>query len=262
MVMAKPQVIPPPSSTAIEPVPLPPPSNQPAPVPPPSGPVPVPPPPAQSPPTPPPPPAEPPAPPPSAPAPPPPPQSPAPAPGPPQSPAPVPPPQSPVPPPPPASPSAPTSPAPSATGTVIEGPICECGYTYCAEVLMAMDKPWTEELLSKAYCSTPQATCADGAPPTNITSALYICLCEGTNQDVGNHLELLCGCDKCLNIGPDFRGRCQTPCSTGQCGAAGGGGGGSGGAPGGGSGSGSSGGNGGDSGKGNGGGHRRKWWGI
>lgn len=31
-----------------------------------------------------------------------------------------------------------TPPAPSATGDPVFGPICECGYTYCASVLLAM----------------------------------------------------------------------------------------------------------------------------
>lgn len=86
-------------------------------------------------------------------------------------------------------------------------------------------KPWTEQQLSDAYCATPQAVCSAGVPSTLISSALYICLCDGTNQAIGNHLELLCGCDVCLNIGPDFRGRCQTPCSSGQCSSGGSGGG-------------------------------------
>ena len=66
------------------------------------------------------------------------------------------------------------------------------------------------------------ATCPGGTPPSNVTSALYICLCEGANQEVGDHLELLCGCDTCLNIGPDYRGRCETPCVAGKAGEVGG----------------------------------------
>ncbi|KAF7561011.1 hypothetical protein G7046_g3124 [Stylonectria norvegica] len=140
------------------------------------------------------------------------------------TPAPAPPPTSPAPPPPaPPAPSPTTSqaPPPSGTGAPPSGPICECGYTYCAEVLMAMDKPWNIQQLSQAYCNTPQAVCNNGSPATNVTSALYICLCEGANQEIGDHLEVLCGCDKCLNIGPDYRGRCRTPCLSGDTGGGG-----------------------------------------
>lgn len=77
-------------------------------------------------------------------------------------------------------------------------------------------KPWTVPQLTQGYCNTPQANCPGGNPTSNVTSALYICLCEGANQEVGNHIELLCGCDTCLNIGPDFRGRCETPCVAGK----------------------------------------------
>ncbi|KAI8660182.1 hypothetical protein NCS57_00994800 [Fusarium keratoplasticum] len=202
LVMAKPQV-PPPSSP--QPAPVPPPSQPPAP---PADP-PVPPvPPAE-------PPAEPPVPPSPPPAPVPPPDEPAPAP-PPSSPAPVPQPPAPTDP-------APAPPAPNPTGAPppIEGPICECGYTYCAEVLMAMAKPWNEAQLSEAYCKTPNANCPQGSPATSVGSALYICLCDQIDQKVGDHLELLCGCDTCLNVGPDFRGRCKTPCLPGHGGGSG-----------------------------------------
>ncbi|KAH0533354.1 hypothetical protein TsFJ059_001936 [Trichoderma semiorbis] len=98
-----------------------------------------------------------------------------------------------------------------------DGPICECGYTYCASVLMGMKKPWSQKQLGEAYCDTPNASCDNNVPATNITSALYICLCDDPDQEVGAHLDLVCGCDKCLNIGPDFRGRCETPCHAGNC---------------------------------------------
>ncbi|KAM0264252.1 hypothetical protein ACHAQJ_000740 [Trichoderma viride] len=98
-----------------------------------------------------------------------------------------------------------------------EGPICECGYTYCASVLEGMKKPWSQKQLAEAYCSTPHASCNNHVPATNITNALYICLCDDIDQKVGTHLDLVCGCDKCLNIGPDFRGRCETPCHGGNC---------------------------------------------
>lgn len=111
MAMAKPQQVPPPSPPN-EPAPQPPTPTDPPP--PPNEPVPPAPPPNE--PVPPVPPAEPPVPPPSDP-----------TPTPPQSPVPDPP-QSPP----------PASPTPIGTGPSIEGPICECGYTYCAEVLMAM----------------------------------------------------------------------------------------------------------------------------
>ncbi|KAK7421092.1 hypothetical protein QQZ08_010094, partial [Neonectria magnoliae] len=117
---------------------------------------------------------------------------PAPAPPPPEKPVPSPPPSSPPPVPKPTDP-APPPPAPTGTGAPPEGAICQCGYTYCAEVLIGMEKPWTVPQLTQAYCSTPMATCSGGTPPSNVTSALYICLCEGANQEVGDHLELLCG---------------------------------------------------------------------
>ncbi|KAJ6783872.1 hypothetical protein PWT90_09158 [Aphanocladium album] len=111
----------------------------------------------------------------------------------------------PVPPPATASPTASQAPAP-------QGPICECGYTYCASVLKAMKTPWTNKELTDAYCSTPNASCPNGKPITDVNNAVYICLCKEADQKVGTDLDLMCGCDKCLNIGPDFRGRCETPC--------------------------------------------------
>ncbi|KAI5461742.1 hypothetical protein BGZ63DRAFT_340962, partial [Mariannaea sp. PMI_226] len=121
-----------------------------------------------------------------------------------------------APPPPPAPPGPPPTdpapPPPDPTGEPPKGGICECGFTYCAKVLLNMPKPWQQNQLSQAYCDTPKADCQDGKPRTDIKSALFICLCEGEDQKVGNHLELVCGCDNCLNIGPDFRGRCETPC--------------------------------------------------
>ncbi|KAM0421562.1 hypothetical protein ACHAPT_010736 [Fusarium lateritium] len=236
LTMAKPQIPPPPSSP--EPAPAPPPSQPPAPPAEPPAPPAEPPAPPAEPPTPPAepappvdpaPPAEPPVPPAEPPVPPP--ASPAPAPVPPPAePAPAPPPSSPAPAPQPPAPSdpAPAPPAPNPTGAPIEGPICECGYTYCAKVLMAMAKPWNEAQLSEAYCKTPNANCPEDSPATGVGSALYICLCDQIDQKVGDHLELLCGCDTCLNVGPDFRGRCKTPCLPGQSGGGGGGGGGAG----------------------------------
>lgn len=44
-----------------------------------------------------------------------------------------------------------TPPAPTETGAPGQGPICQCGYTYCASVLMAMSK----SLLSVLSESTP-----------------------------------------------------------------------------------------------------------
>ncbi|OTA05223.1 SSCRP protein [Trichoderma parareesei] len=106
---------------------------------------------------------------------------------------------------------------PTRAPPVPDGAICECGYTYCASVLMGMKKPWSQKELSEAYCSTPNASCDKNVPATNISSALYICLCDDPDQKVGTNLDLVCGCDKCLNIGPDFRGRCETPCHAGNC---------------------------------------------
>ncbi|KND86705.1 hypothetical protein TOPH_08646 [Tolypocladium ophioglossoides CBS 100239] len=122
-----------------------------------------------------------------------------------------------APPPPPDSASqSPAPPAPTVSGGP-PGPICECGYTYCASVLLGMKKPWNQKQLAEAYCKTPDAPCALGAPSTNVKSALYLCLCDDANQRVGNQLHLLCGCDKCLVVGPDYRGRCETPCHAGNC---------------------------------------------
>ncbi|KAL2681275.1 hypothetical protein Neosp_008883 [[Neocosmospora] mangrovei] len=213
LVMAKPQV-PPPSSP--QPAPVPPPSQPPTPPIDPAPPADPPVPPAE-------PPAEPPVPPSPPPAPVPPPDEPAPAP-PPSSPAPVPQPPAPTDP-------APAPPAPNPTGAPlppIEGPICECGYTYCAEVLMAMgintNLQVTVETLTPQQQSPgmkPNSPKRIGSPATSVDSALYICLCDQIDQKVGDHLELLCGCDTCLNVGPDFRGRCKTPCLPGHGGGSG-----------------------------------------
>lgn len=131
-----------------------------------------------------------------------------------------------------------TPPAPTVTGAPGQGPICECGYTYCAAVLMSMsesipfhqlrckwqaddmkENPWSSEQLAKAYCSTPNAVCGNNgvAPATNVSSALYLCRCESDDAKLGTDLDLICGCDTCLNIGPDYRGRCETPCNEGAC---------------------------------------------
>ncbi|KAL5613166.1 hypothetical protein FOVSG1_002229 [Fusarium oxysporum f. sp. vasinfectum] len=141
--------------------------------------------------------------------PPPPPSQPAPVP-PPSGPAPVPPPATPAPAPPP-DPSPPPPPSSTAEPPPPEGPICECGYTYCSSVLKGMDNPWNEAQLSEAYCSTPNVKCDGETPTSSIDNALFICLCDQPSQKVGNHLEFLCGCDKCLVVKPDYRGRCKTP---------------------------------------------------
>ncbi|OAR02876.1 hypothetical protein LLEC1_06784 [Akanthomyces lecanii] len=114
---------------------------------------------------------------------------------------------------PPVPPAPPATPSPSSSpGPVPKGPICECGYTYCSSVLKAMKTPWNDKQLTEAYCSTPNASCPNGKPATDVNNAVYICLCKEADQKVGADLDLMCGCDKCLNVGPDFRGRCETPC--------------------------------------------------
>lgn len=143
------------------------------------------------------------------------------------------PPTSPVPAPP-ADPAPAPPPADPTAAPTPEGPICECGYTYCAEVLKAMpgmylyctvkdntnippsDKPWSDDQLSSAYCKTPNAVCNGQSPASKVDNALFICLCAQPDQKVGDHIELLCGCDTCLNVGPDFRGRCKSPCRAGH----------------------------------------------
>ncbi|PHH62603.1 hypothetical protein CDD81_6837 [Ophiocordyceps australis] len=105
--------------------------------------------------------------------------------------------------------------APAATNSV--EPWCECGYTYCASVLMGMRKPWSREQLTDAYCETSNATCVDGVPETSIDMALYLCLCDDPEQSLGDTLHLLCGCETCLVVPPDFRGRCEVPCRSGKC---------------------------------------------
>jgi hypothetical protein len=78
--------------------------------------------------------------------------------------------------------------------------------------------PWSEEQLASAYCTTSNAPCGDNSvPETNVTSALYICLCNDEDDKLGTNLDLICGCDECLILAPDYRGRCQTPCSSGGC---------------------------------------------
>ncbi|KAG6009936.1 hypothetical protein E4U21_000707 [Claviceps maximensis] len=111
-----------------------------------------------------------------------------------------------------AAPNASSSPAPG----VPSGAYCECGYTYCASVLMAMKKPWTMKQLADAYCATSHAVCSGGKPSTGVNTALFICLCNDAGQKYGTTLDLVCACDKCLVVAPDFRGRCETPCHSGQ----------------------------------------------
>ncbi|KFA63107.1 hypothetical protein S40285_05890 [Stachybotrys chlorohalonatus IBT 40285] len=89
-------------------------------------------------------------------------------------------------------PPGPDPPMPTASSAP-GGPICECGYTYCASVLMAMKVAWTPRRLSEAYCTTANAACPNGEPRTNATSALYICLCEEIDQEVGDDVDLLAG---------------------------------------------------------------------
>ncbi|KAH8171186.1 hypothetical protein LIA77_09967 [Sarocladium implicatum] len=127
-----------------------------------------------------------------------------------EPPAPAPPPTDEPQPDPPATP-VPDVPAPTVTGGP-PGPICECGYTYCASVLQAMKEPWSVKQLSDAYCSTPNATCPDNAPRTDVEQSLFVCLCDDVEAKLGNDLNLLCGCDECLVVGPDYRGRCAAPC--------------------------------------------------
>ncbi|QPH03798.1 hypothetical protein C2857_000174 [Epichloe festucae Fl1] len=111
-----------------------------------------------------------------------------------------------------AAPNSSSSPVPGIPSSTF----CECGYTYCASVLMGMKKPWTTKQLADAYCATPHAVCSSGKPSTGINTALYICLCNDPGQKYGDKLDLLCACDKCLVVAPDFRGRCETPCRSGQ----------------------------------------------
>ncbi|KAI1020069.1 hypothetical protein LB503_006110, partial [Fusarium chuoi] len=206
LAFAKPQAPPDPAPAPPDPAPSPPSTSEP-PAPPPDPPAPAPPAPPPVPP-----PADPPADPPAEPSqpppppPPPPPSQPAP---PPSGPAPIPPPATPAP----APPPVPSPPPPSSTAEPPppEGPICECGYTYCSAVLKTMDNPWNEDQLSQSYCSTPNVKCDGESPASSIDNALFICLCDQPSQKVGNHLEFLCGCDKCLVVKPDYRGRCKTP---------------------------------------------------
>ncbi|SCO52966.1 uncharacterized protein FFMR_11285 [Fusarium fujikuroi] len=204
LAFAKPQAPPDPAPAPPDPAPAPP---DPAPSPPSTSEPPAPPPdpPAPAPPAP--PPVPPPADPPAEPS-----QPPPPPPPPPSGPAPVPPPATPAPasaPPP--DPSPPPPPSSTAEPPPPEGPICECGYTYCSSVLKTMDNPWNEDQLSQAYCSTPNVKCDGESPASSIDNALFICLCDQPSQKIGNHLEFLCGCDKCLVVKPDYRGRCKTP---------------------------------------------------
>ncbi|KAG5949107.1 hypothetical protein E4U53_006027 [Claviceps sorghi] len=95
--------------------------------------------------------------------------------------------------------------APNTSSTPVpgspSGPYCECGYTYCASVLMAMTKQ-----LADAYCATSRAVCSSGRPGTGINTALFICLCSDAGEKYGSTLRLVCACDKCLVVAPDFRG--------------------------------------------------------
>ncbi|KAG6015324.1 hypothetical protein E4U43_005424 [Claviceps pusilla] len=87
-----------------------------------------------------------------------------------------------------AAPNASSSPAPGTQS----GAYCECGYTYCASVLMAMKKPWTMKQLGDAYCATSHAVCSSGRPSTGINTALFICLCNDPGQKYGTTLDLVC----------------------------------------------------------------------
>lgn len=73
-------------------------------------------------------------------------------------------------------------------------------------------KPWGLKQITEGYCSTPNVACPNGVPATNVSTALYICLCDTIEQKLGTDIDLICGCDDCQIIGPDFRGRCATPC--------------------------------------------------
>ncbi|ODA83579.1 hypothetical protein RJ55_02093 [Drechmeria coniospora] len=114
--------------------------------------------------------------------------------------------------------SRPAPPAPPAVSGAPTGrPSCECGYTYCASVLLGMRTPWNPKQLSDAYCKTAGAVCSNGAPGSDVETALYLCLCDNADQRAGDRLHLLCGCDECLVEPPDYRGRCATPCHAGAC---------------------------------------------
>jgi len=78
------------------------------------------------------------------------------------------------------------------------------------------EKPWTMKQLADAYCATSHTVCSNGKPSTGINTALFICLCNDADQKYGTTLNLVCACDKCLVVAPDFRGRCETPCHSGQ----------------------------------------------
>jgi hypothetical protein len=86
-------------------------------------------------------------------------------------------------------------------------------HQYCCQLTeIVTEAPWSVGALAEMYCSTENAVCAEGAPSTNVTQALFICLCDNEADELGIDLDLVCGCQSCLNIGPDYRGRCKTPC--------------------------------------------------
>ncbi|KAH6693182.1 hypothetical protein EV126DRAFT_525177 [Verticillium dahliae] len=74
---------------------------------------------------------------------------------------------------------------------------------------------YTQDQVSKGYCSSPGIDCASAQPDSNrLDDSLFVCLCESFDQPTGTDIELLCPCNgRCKNDAPDFIGRCETPCN-------------------------------------------------
>ncbi|CRK14746.1 hypothetical protein BN1723_010460 [Verticillium longisporum] len=117
------------------------------------------------------------------------------------------------PPPPPPPPPAPPSSAPTGSPPT-NGATCVCGATYCGKVLKG-SQGYTQDQVSKGYCSSPGIDCASAQPDSNrLDDSLFVCLCESFDQPTGTDIELLCPCNgRCKNDAPDFIGRCETPCN-------------------------------------------------
>ena len=44
--------------------------------------------------------------------------------------------------------------------------------------------------------------------------ALFLCRCDADDQEFGNSLQFVAGCNKCLNIAPDHRAHCDQACAS------------------------------------------------
>ncbi|EEY20414.1 predicted protein [Verticillium alfalfae VaMs.102] len=118
-------------------------------------------------------------------------------------------------PPPPPPPPPPVTPSSATTGSPpTNGATCVCGATYCGKVLKGSQGTsssppfqnrnisltrlagYTQDQVSKGYCSSPGIDCASAQPDSNrLDDSLFVCLCESFDQPTGTDIELLCPCN-------------------------------------------------------------------